>query len=155
MQYLILLRHGESADKQHGQTDFERILTQRGIESIRRLSSHLSNEKIIPDYAIVSPAERTKQTAQILFEALALKLEPHFETDIYNGDDLAYKSLLEAVHGNQKCVLLVGHNPSISALVGRLTQKSFSGLHPGQAAILTFEKEIMQAEFVKTLGPFW
>lgn len=154
MRYLILLRHGESADKQHGQTDFERILTSRGIDSIKQLASHLSNEKLIPDYALVSPATRTKQTAQILFDALDLKLEPYFEADIYNGDDLAYKNLIEAIAGNWKCLLLVGHNPSISALAGRLTQKGFYGFHPGQAAVLTFEKEITQVELMKTLGPF-
>jgi phosphohistidine phosphatase len=154
MRYLILLRHGESADKQHGQTDFERILTVRGIDSIRRLATHLTNEKLIPDYAIVSPAVRTKQTTQILFDALDLKLELHFELDVYNGDDFAYKGLLESISGDRKCILLVGHNPSISALVGRLAQKTFVGLYPGQAVILTFDNKITQCALLKTLGPF-
>ena len=154
MRYLILLRHGESADKQHGQADFERVLTTRGIDSIIRLAAHLSNEKIIPDYALVSPATRTKQTAQILLDALDLKLNQNFETDIFNGDDLVYKSLVESVSVDWNYFLLVGHNPSISALVGRLTQKSFVGLHPGQAAILTFDNKIEQSTLLKTIGPF-
>jgi len=154
MQYLILLRHGESADKQHSQTDFDRILTPRGIDSIQRLATQLSNENLIPDYAIVSPAVRTKQTTQLLFDAMALQLEPHFEDDIYNGDELAYQSLINSVSIDRKCLLLVGHNPIISSLAGRLTGKTFISLLPGEAAVLEFEQEITQSTLIKTLGPF-
>jgi phosphohistidine phosphatase len=154
MQYLILLRHGESADKQHGQADFERILTQRGIDSITRLAMHLTNEKLIPDYAIVSPAVRTKQTTQVLFEAMALKLEPHFADDIYSGDELAYQSLINSTSNDWNCLLLVGHNPIISGLAGRLTGKTFISLLPGEAAVLEFDQEITKADSIKTLGPF-
>lgn len=154
MRSIILLRHAESADKQHGQTDFDRILTNRGVDSIKQLAAQLSNEKIIPDYVLASPAVRTKQTALLLLSGMVLKMEPRFERDIYNGDDLVYQNLISATGNEWKCLLLVGHNPSISALVGRLTEKSFAGLYPGQAAVLTFEKEITQSALLKTLGPF-
>jgi phosphohistidine phosphatase len=153
MRYLILLRHGESADKQHGQTDFERILTPRGIDSIKRLATHFANEKLIPDYAIVSPAARTMQTTQILLDALDLKLELHFEDDIYNGDELTYQNLINSVSNDSKCLLLVGHNPTISSLAGRLTGKTFISLLPGEAAVLKFEHEITQSAMIQTLKP--
>lgn len=153
MRYLILLRHGESADKQHGQSDFDRILTQRGIDGIKRLASQLSNEKIIPDYVLASPANRTKQTAQILLDSISMKLKIHYEPDIYNGDDLTYKNLIEGVGYDWKCLLLVGHNPSISALVGRLTGKGFVVLHPGQAVALEVEEKISRCTLLKIFGP--
>jgi phosphohistidine phosphatase len=152
MRKLILLRHGESADTQHGQSDFERVLTNRGIVSIEQLAAHLANEKLIPDYVLASPAMRTKQTALILLNVWSLIIEPHFDSDIYNGDDLVYRNLINAFTSDWKCLLLVGHNPSISALVGRLTQKTFVGLHPGQAAVVEFE--ITESSLVKLIGPF-
>lgn len=154
MPHLILLRHGESADKQHGQSDFERVLTTRGMASISRLAKHLLTEKIIPDYALVSPAQRTKQTAALLLDALALKLDWHQESDLYYGGDLAYQNLIASVVREWSCILLVGHNPSISALVGRLTKKTHIGLHPGEAAILSIDNGLERAALLKTLGPF-
>jgi phosphohistidine phosphatase len=154
MPNLILLRHGESAEKQAGETDFERVLTQRGITSIKQLALQLSNEKLIPDYVLTSPAMRTKQTTQIVLDALGLAAEPHAEYAIYNGDDVVYQALLESVVKDHKCVMLVGHNPSISALIGRLTGNSFMGLHPGQAAVLSYENEMNKSRFIKAKGPF-
>jgi phosphohistidine phosphatase len=152
---IILLRHGESADKQPNQSDFDRVLTERGRASIERLARILSNENLIPDYFLASPAIRTKQTSAIIIEQLAPSLIPQVEMDLYNGDDAAYVKQIFSVNTNWTCLILIGHNPSISSLAGRLTHKPFVGLHPGEAAILEFEKEITQSTLIKTIGPLW
>jgi phosphohistidine phosphatase len=154
MRHVILLRHGESAEKQHGETDFDRVLTARGIVSIQQMALQLSNEKLIPDFVLASPATRTKQTSHLVVDAIGLAIEPHFERDIYNGDDAVYQNLIEAIICDWKCLMLVGHNPSISALIDRLTNKSSIGLHPGQAVVLEFENKISNSRLMMNIGPF-
>jgi phosphohistidine phosphatase len=153
MRKIILLRHGESADKQPGQSDFDRILTTRGETSIARLTGDLTRENLIPDYFLVSPAARTKQTVSIIIERLAIDRDPHFEIDLYNGEEHAYLQHISSIQSHWNCLLVVGHNPSISALVGKLAKRDFVGLHPGEAAILEFEKELTEATLIKTISP--
>lgn len=150
---IILLRHGESADKQPGQSDFERNLTERGVSSIAALAKVLSNENLIPDYFLASPAIRTKQTTDIIIERLTISIIPQFEMDLYNGAESVYLQQILSHHSNWNCLLLVGHNPSISALAGKLSNKNFVGLLPGEAAIVEFEKEFTKATLIKTIGP--
>jgi phosphohistidine phosphatase len=153
MRKIILLRHGESADKQPGQSDFDRILTARGATSIATLARILTHENLIPDYFLVSPATRTKQTVGIIIERLAIDRTPHFESDLYNREETTYLQHISSIQAIWNCLLVVGHNPSISALAGKLTKKNFVGLHPGEAAILEFEKELTKATLIKTIGP--
>jgi phosphohistidine phosphatase len=154
MRKLILLRHGESADKQPGQSDFDRTLTKRGATSIVALAKVLTRENLVPDYLLVSPATRTKQTVDIVIDQLALAIAPHFESDLYNKEANVYLQHISHIQPNWNCLLVIGHNPSISAMAGKLSNKSFVGLHPGEAAILEFELELTKATLVKTVGPF-
>jgi phosphohistidine phosphatase len=154
MRKIILLRHGESADKQRGQSDFDRNLTTRGATSIAALAKVLAHENFAPDYLLVSPATRTKQTADIIIEQLNLGIAPHFESDLYNREENVYLQHISHIQPNWNCLMVVGHNPSISALAAKLSNKNFVGLHPGEAAILEFELELTKATLVKTVGPF-
>ena len=71
------LRHGESignAEERHqGQADFP--LTEQGKNQVQKLAAYWKRKGKVFDLAISSPLSRAKQSAEILDQALHLKLE--------------------------------------------------------------------------------
>ncbi|MCJ7716209.1 MAG: phosphoglycerate mutase family protein, partial [Anaerolineales bacterium] len=71
------LRHGEStgnAENRHqGQADFP--LTKHGENQVKKLADYWKRKEMDFDLAISSPLTRAKQSAEILDQALNLKLE--------------------------------------------------------------------------------
>ncbi len=74
---ITLLRHGESVgnveSRWQGQSEYP--LTDTGREQARALAERWKNEEVIFDLIISSPLIRTRETAEILAEALDLKIE--------------------------------------------------------------------------------
>jgi phosphohistidine phosphatase len=60
--YLYLLRHAQSAEKQHGQTDRDRNLTHLGMKQALLVAQFLKEEKTLPEIIMSSVAERAKET---------------------------------------------------------------------------------------------
>ena len=120
-QILILVRHGESADKQQAQADFDRILTARGENSVRLLGAQLLQEKIIPKYIFSSAAKRAIQTTEAIAKVLQIPLDQIvFDDTFYTGTERDYTN---RVHFSDDTIMLVGHNPTISSVIGELTGK--------------------------------
>jgi len=157
---IVLIRHGESADKQANQTDFDRILTVRGAESIHRLGMRLKEEKIFPDGIISSDAVRTVQTTRALSSILETP-EPsiHFQHSLYNSPDEKYLDCISGIEKEFGLLMLVGHNPSISSVIGRITGEYSTALHPGQAAFIQLfrsdvELKPLAGKLIRLIGPF-
>jgi len=77
-QYIFtFLRHGEStgnAEERHqGQADFP--LTEQGKNQVHKLAAYWKRKGMVFDMVISSPLSRAKQSAEILDQALHLKLE--------------------------------------------------------------------------------
>ena len=75
--HITLLRHAESvgnADGYHqGQTEFP--LTERGRAQARALAEYWKSHNIVFDHCISSPQSRTRETAEIVAEALGIEIE--------------------------------------------------------------------------------
>jgi phosphohistidine phosphatase len=159
-QCIILLRHGESADKQAGQTDFDRVLTGRGRHSILQLGQHLIAEKIFPDIILSSSAVRTQETTQTLTGIPeAPKSRIIFEPALYLGLDDDYIEVIHKVERPSGILMIVGHNPTISALVGWITNHYSKALLPGQAAHILLDTSFerpneISGKLVQLIGPF-
>lgn len=157
---LILLRHGESADKQIGQSDFDRTLTERGHHSITQLGLFLMSEEIIPDFILSSGAIRTKQTTQAMLEVLSVSSSAIiFDMELYLGFDLHYRDSILKICDHVNSLLVVGHNPSISSLTGIITGQHSKALLPGQAAYIELDLndekiKRLKGRLVKFIGPF-
>jgi phosphohistidine phosphatase len=158
---IILLRHGESADKQTGQSDFDRTLTDRGRHAIEELGLFLIRQKIFPDVILSSNAVRTTQTSQVLLESLERPKTPIiYDPVLYYGHDLDYKSSISKVEMKTKVLVVVGHNPTISSLIGDMTGNYSRALLPGQAAFIDLNKrgplsiEDISGKLLRLIGPF-
>jgi phosphohistidine phosphatase len=109
---IYLLRHGE-AEEGTGD-DAARRLTLKGERRARAAGQALVILGIKPDACLTSPKVRAADTARLACEVLGL--EPEVTEELRGGpfDSAA----LAAGRGD---VLLVGHEPSLSSEVARLT----------------------------------
>jgi phosphohistidine phosphatase len=140
MPLLYLVRHGIAEDDSVTGRDEDRALTQEGTNKVQRAAAGFAWLEVEPDAIWASPLRRARQTAEILRVAIApeleLRIQPQLrpETDV---DDMRQE--LKAVAG-ARSVVLVGHEPSISALASALLTGSESGARlpfkPGSALAL-------------------
>ncbi|EHR73594.1 phosphohistidine phosphatase SixA [Burkholderiales bacterium JOSHI_001] len=107
---LILWRHAEAREAAEGEDDLARPLTPRGEKQARRMAEWLN--EVLPESTrvLVSPALRTRQTAQAL-ERLDRKLR--ISPDLAPGAGV--DALLAAARWptRREPVLLVGHQPAL------------------------------------------
>ena len=111
---LIIWRHAEAADAEAGEDDLERALTAKGQKQARRMAEWLTSQ--LPDSCrvLVSPAVRTRQTADALQRKYKIvpELAPGADTE-----DI----LLAANWPNAKePVLVVGHQPTLGQVAALL-----------------------------------
>lgn len=136
MKQLFLLRHGEAGFSDC--SDFQRRLTQKGIDNLKRMGNLLAERSIEVDIMYCSSAERTVETSDLIKNYITVK-EEIFTREIYDGDLNDLLTILEKTPFSANSCLLVGHNPTISLLLAHLTQEYYLGLKPGMMAELNLE----------------
>lgn len=67
---------------------------------------------LVPDVALVSSAERTRQTWAGLAENFP-GADARFDHRLYNAGSAAIRDAIERVEGAAQTVMLVGHNPGV------------------------------------------
>lgn len=111
---LILWRHAEAEDADGDISDLDRCLTRRGEKQAKRVAGWLLER--LPDTRriLVSPAHRTRQTADAL--GAAYEIEPRI------APGAPARQLLKAAGWPSRAgtVLLVGHQPSLGEAAGLL-----------------------------------
>jgi phosphohistidine phosphatase len=113
---LVLLRHAK-ADRPNGVADIDRPLTERGHADAASAGAWTAKHGYIPDLVLCSPSRRTRQTWHSVAVALAGAGSPHvrYERPIFDGTAQDMLALLQSLD-DERVVLVVGHNPTISQL---------------------------------------
>lgn len=119
---LYLFRHGPAGEKTEWQgPDAERPLTDEGIRVTECVAQRLAELGLTPDVVVSSPYARSAMSAEILVDALdgaaPLVLDDRLEPGFGIRD---LKQVLLEHHTSQEMVL-VGHEPDFSAIIGELT----------------------------------
>ncbi len=110
MKTLLLLRHSKAGV---GAPDRDRGLTGRGRRQAAAAGRYLAAEDLLPDLVICSDARRTRETLDGL--ALEEGTAVHFTPDLYDGHVPELLALVRGIGDDSiSCVLVVGHNPTIS-----------------------------------------
>lgn len=118
---LILWRHAEAEDGDGNTPDAKRRLTARGEKQARKMAAWL-NTRLPPNATVlVSPAERTQQTAHAL--GLPFEIEPKIGIGADCADLLAAAGWLDT--GKRKVsrggtAIIVGHQPTLGRLAALL-----------------------------------
>jgi phosphohistidine phosphatase len=115
---ICFLRHGEADwPGWHGPDD-ERPLTDDGRQEVNRVGTFLARVKLSPDAILTSPLPRALQTAEIVAEHLGVA--PKIEPALAENFDLKRLRRMMS-EANARRIMLVGHEPSFSNVIGELT----------------------------------
>lgn len=135
---LIFMRHCKSDWGQDGLDDFDRPLSQRGIEDARRMGRFFRETGLTPDALVASPSARTRRTVEIVARAAKCRLPIVWERSFYGTGADSYLPTLRALEGSITTPLVVGHNPALEEIVAllaggsvRLPTGAMVLLHPG------------------------
>jgi len=121
MKTLLLLRHAKSGWKDNGVRDFDRPLNQRGMKAAPAMGKLIRKRKLQPDLVLSSPAERARQTTQLVMEAAGLKTELRYDERIYEAGVARLLEIISQIDDEVNVAMLVGHNPGFEELQEALT----------------------------------
>lgn len=112
---LLVVRHAQA--EPYAGSDHARALTAKGRRAASDLGRQIAEQGLVPDYAMVSSATRTRQTWAAMCEALgAVDIHTEFSDDLYHAGP---EDVIEAVRwAPVDCTTLVyvGHNPTAGEL---------------------------------------
>lgn len=117
---LTLLRHGEAQAIDSCPEDFERALTRHGINEAQEIAARIVARNLVPDLILVSPAERTWNTAEIVAAACELDTKQlQCARELYLATPETTWKLLARRDTALRHILICGHNPGLSQLASR------------------------------------
>ena len=95
MRHLILLRHAHAEPASTGQADFDRPLSPRGLAEAEAAGAWLAEQSLLPDRVLCSPARRTRETLECVFDRIGYT-EMRLEETIYEATPGTLAALLES-----------------------------------------------------------
>ena len=114
-----LLRHAAAEERAESGRDADRALSEDGHRRAKAVASGLAELKPGIELILTSPYRRARQTAEPVARALRLNAQLR-ETEALEPSSDPEEILGELREGPAQVILLVGHEPHLGALLGRL-----------------------------------
>jgi phosphohistidine phosphatase len=129
MRRLMLLRHAKTERDSLSGHDRDRRLDPRGREDAATIGRYLTEQKLVPDLALISPATRTRETWELLAGILQPQPASEVVADLYGADAQELLTIARAAAGrgddtSLRSILVVAHNPGLHELALELTGKA-------------------------------
>ena len=142
MQEIYILRHGHAQNANNGLNDFDRALTEEGIEKINKLSLFFNRLDISLEFVLSSPYIRAKQTAEIFISNLTSK--PNLKIVDFLSCGASSKEISRELmeYSSSKNLLLVGHAPDLEMFLGKIIGAERITLKKGAMAKIAFKNNI-------------
>jgi phosphohistidine phosphatase len=121
MKTLILMRHAKSSWASPGLGDHDRPLNKRGEAAAPVMARWLADRGLVPDRVLCSSALRTRQTAEHMRTAVPEMPEPVAAPGLYHASPGAILAAVRQSPPEAGVVLVVVHEPGISAAASRLS----------------------------------
>ncbi|MGB2579893.1 phosphohistidine phosphatase [Elusimicrobium simillimum] len=140
MKRIVFMRHSYalSAVDTDVKTDALRPLSDKGIAAAEHAAIALEAKALNPKKILTSPRLRAKQTADILTERLSNNVPVEVCTELDGNTPMPdmWQFIKDNIAPNE-VIVVVGHNPDLSALVTALSNTHIA-LSPAEFAILDF-----------------
>jgi phosphohistidine phosphatase len=137
--HLYLLRHGQSSEKQMGETDKERELSSQGTRESLLVGSYLLKEKVSLDAIITSTATRAKTSAGLIADALKADTEKIvLNEELFQASPRTFLDLINQLDDSLDHVMCIGHNPTITHVAEYITKAAIGDLVPAGLAVIRF-----------------
>ena len=139
MKTVILFRHGKSDWASDTGVDRDRPLARRGQKAARVMGEFLARTGLAPDAAVSSPAVRARTTLELAMKAGGWMCPVQVSEALYREGPYAVLEQVGLQPGDVNRVLLVGHEPTWSELVGVLVGGGRHRMPTGALAAIDFE----------------
>lgn len=116
MRTLYLLRHAKSSHDDPTLADHDRPLAPRGIKATPVVADHLRDAGVVPDVLLCSSARRTRQTLELLGDAVPAECDVRIEDGLYQASADALLERVRALPDGAPRAMLIGHNPALERL---------------------------------------
>lgn len=117
---LLILRHAKSSWAEAEKSDKDRALKAKGISDIVNTARSFAPKVQGLDLIITSSANRAVHTAILFAETIGF---PHdkirIEPMVYQADEGELLEMIKSLPDAHQCVMVVGHNPTLTYLVNR------------------------------------
>lgn len=140
-------------------SDEERELTPRGRADASDAGEYLAAARLVPDYALVSPAARTRSTWSEVAKASGSSADAVYERSLYDGGVDGALEALHVVPEDVETVILVGHNPTAEYLAhilddGNGEPSAVTGMLMGYptAALTVLDVDVPWSELMEGVG---
>ncbi len=139
MKKLLLVRHAKSDWNDPGLTDKERPLNKRGMKNAPEMAKRLSEQQIIPELIVSSPALRAITTAEFFADEFSIaRAQIHKEQDIYMASAATLLGIINMFDNKYDFVALVGHNPALTNLAINLCNLDTDNIPTCGLVLITF-----------------
>jgi phosphohistidine phosphatase len=118
---LYLMRHAIAIEPDENTEDSQRPLSEKGRKRLEKIARNLEKLDLSFDLILTSPYLRARQTADVVADALNLK--PKHVVESENLVPLGFvDQLIEEINAHEpiEFLLIVGHEPFLSQLIGML-----------------------------------
>lgn len=120
MKTLYLLRHAQALPSSAAVSDFDRVLSPKGIEDAKKLGEILKQQNTSIDLIKCSSAKRTQQTIETVLSTFGQSVHTEYSKSIYSAHVGDLFAMIQSVDNKIENLMIVGHNPTIYELVSRL-----------------------------------
>ena len=118
---VYFLRHGKAESRSEWRgDDADRPLTPGGEGEMRREAKALRAMDLALDVIVTSPLARARRTAELVADELGLQERLVEDDRLAHGFDARRLEQVLAAHGPAESVMVVGHEPDLSATVAEL-----------------------------------
>jgi phosphohistidine phosphatase len=100
--------------------DRERRLNGRGQKDAATMGAYIARHGLAPDLAVISTAQRTRETWERVAAALSMPPAPIYEQRLYNARYDAILTVIRQIDGAARTLLVIGHNPGLHDLARNL-----------------------------------
>lgn len=153
MKTLYINRHAKSSHGQEAVNDFDRVLSERGIEDASEMGHRLKMRGEKFDSFVSSPAVRAISTAR------RIARETHYPPDeivekseLYNAGITDIFAVITGLDDRDDSVILFGHNPGFSEIITYLTGQSMGSLPTCGIAKIVFKEADTWKEISRGIG---
>ena len=116
MKTLYIMRHAQKDTSNPDADDYDIKLTKQGIEDANKISQILKDKNILPDLIVASPAIRTKQTVEIVAPKIGYDKNIMYNEVLFQAFVNEVIESITYTFDNVDSLMIVGHNPSLTAL---------------------------------------
>ncbi len=151
MKNIYISRHAKSSWEFRELSDEERPLLEKGKKRTKKVIDHLIQKEVKIDLILTSHAVRAHETAKIFAHGLSVPQENILvHRHIYFSDAEGLFNEFFDLDNDLKSVMIVGHNPSITAFANYFLKNKIDWLPTSAVVCISLKTEKWEEIFTAT-----